>query len=290
MRHLVTLGLVLASATAFAHPSGHDTPVVHDHRSSSSEEHAAPVFHDHRSSSEPVTVRDHRGGGGGDGAVYVAPTDEVIVDDGLAPAAAAPTVHPNFILELGGIARRFTGPSLSRIGTVETTSGDTVGYDLASGTPTQGDTAGGAFDMRLLAPLGDHLYAGADLELGGLTRSPIQLMSDSSDIHIASRSMIGSAAVIGARARHGIAELDGELAGGVRVLSTTVQSMDAGDEDPSETENAVSGVVEARVRGAVWVSPHVYLGATAGISMLDSSDRSFGLAIGLASFAFGSAP
>ena len=194
---------------------------------------------------------------------------------------------PSWTLELGGLARRFTGPMIARTGTVETTSGDTASYGIDSGAPTAGDTAGGAFAMRITAPVSEHLYAGAELELGGLTRSPIQLMTSESDLQL-SRAMAGATAVVGARARHGIAELDGEVAGGMRVLSMTVQSVDAGEDDPSATETSLTGLVEARVRGALWVSPHVFLAAQTGVNVLDRDDVNVGLSIGFASHAFGS--
>lgn len=277
MRLLGIVGLVLLPKLALAHPSGHgshDTPVVHDHRGSSGEEHH---------SSAPV-VRDHRDYDRGD--VYIAPNEEVIVDDGV-PAAVTPVYHPSLTLEFGGMAHSFTGPAFARSGSVQTTSGDMASYSLASGTPAAGDTSAGAFDMRLTTPIGPHLYAGAELELGGVTRSPIALMSDS-DLHIASQSMVGGDAVVGARVRSGIAELDGELAGGVRVLATTVQSIDATDQDPSQTDSAATALVEARVRGALWLSPHAFVAATAGIGVFDPSDKSVGLSIGLASHMFGS--
>jgi hypothetical protein len=101
--------------------------------------------------------------------------------------------------------------------------------------------------------------------------------------------MFGTAMVVGVRAQHGIAELDAEVAAGLRVVSLSMQSVDAMEDDPSETESALSGLVEARLRGIVWVSPHVYLAAQAGTSVLDRSDVNVGLLIGLASHDYGSA-
>lgn len=264
--------------------SGNSEPIVRDHRGDS-----APVVRDHRGESDS-NVRDHRGsdgGDGGDGGVYNGSEEPVVLSDSGSPNPFANYSGPTWILELGGVARRFQGPSFARSGSVETTSGDVASYGLASGRPAVSDTAGGAFAMRFLVPANEHLYAGAELEIGGLTRSPVRLMTDSPDIHIASRSMIGSAAVIGARARHGIAEIGGELAGGMRVLSVTVQSFDAMEEDPSTTENTLTGIVEARLRGALWVAPHVYLAAQAGANVFDRSDVNFGLSIGLSARPYG---
>jgi hypothetical protein len=291
--------LALAPGIALAKGDHHSAPEVHDHRSSSSDSgHSAPVVHDHRSSSDstPVVhdhrsssdsapvVRDHRSSTS-DGYYYES-ADPVIVDDTPSSGGFMNPHGPAWTLELGAVARRFTGPSITRSGTVDTTSGDTASYGLTSGDATRGDTAGAAFAMRITAPVTDRLYAGGELELGGLTRSPIRLMTSNSDLDL-SRAMVGATAVVGARARHGIAELDGEVAGGFRVLSMTVQSMDAGEDDPSATETSFAGVVEARVRGALWVSPHVFLAAQAGVGILDRSDVNIGLSFGLSSHAFG---
>jgi hypothetical protein len=72
-------------------------------------------------------------------------------------------------------------------------------------------------------------------------------------------------------------------------VSMSMQSHDAMEGDPSETESSLTGLVEARLRGVLWVSPHVYLAAQAGTSVLDRSDVNIGLSIGLASHDYGSA-
>ncbi len=271
--------------------SSSDSTHVRDHRSSDSS-HSEPIVRDHRGDSAP-TVRDHRGESSStvrdhrsdDGGAYFVADDPVVVSDG-GPSFGSYS-GPTWAFEVGGIARRFRGPAFARSGSVETTTGDVASYGLMSGPPETGDTAAGAFAMRFTLPASDHLYAGAELEIGGLTRSPIQLMTDSSDIHISSRSMVGSAAVFGARARQDIVEIGAELAGGVRVLSMTVQPVGAAEGDPSTTEHALTGLVEARLRGAVWVTPHVFVAAQAGANVFDRSDINVGLSIGLASRAFG---
>jgi hypothetical protein len=253
---------------------------VRDHRS---DDHAS--VRDHRSDS----VRDHRSSGSnGDGGVYVASSDDpVMMSDGGSSGSLSAYTGPTWRLEMGGVARRFRGPSFARSNTVETTSGEIASFDLVSGTPSPADTSTGAFAMRLTLPVSDHFYAGAEIELGGITRSPIRLMTDAMDIHISSRAMIGSGAVAGVRAQHGIAELDAELAGGVRMLSMTVRSRDALEEDPSQSEASIKGVVEARLRGALWVTQHVFLAAQAGAGVLDRGDLNVGLSLGIASRAYG---
>ncbi|HTL35298.1 MAG TPA: hypothetical protein VL326_19350 [Kofleriaceae bacterium] len=266
----------------------HDGPVVRDHRTHDSHDsHDGPVVRDHRTHDTAV-VRDHRSDrsdryDGGDVYFVSGGSDEVIVDNGGGGADPfANMIGPTWMFEMGGFARRFRGPSMSRQGSVETFDGGMADYGLASGTPTAGDTAAGAFGMRFSVATGEHSYAGVELGIGGLTRTPVRLMSDP-DIHLSSQTLIDTAAVVGVRARAGIAELDGEVAGGVRVVSMTVQQMDAYEDDPSETESSASGLLEARLRGLLYVTPHVYLAAQAGVGVLDRSDVNVGLSIGLTS-------
>src|ERR1041385_7184106 len=167
---VASVGLLPRIASAGRH---HDDsgPTVRDHRSSSSDHHDAPVVRDHRdhSDSAPV-VRDHRSHGdsvvrdhrdGGD--VYYSETEVVPIDDTGASGGSFESLGgPTWSLELGGLARRFRGPAFSRMGSVDTTDGSTATYGLQSGTPTEGDTAGGAFLLRFTAPMSDHLYGGAE--------------------------------------------------------------------------------------------------------------------------------
>jgi hypothetical protein len=45
-------------------------------------------------------------------------------------------------------------------------------------------------------------------------------------------------------------------------------------------------VLETRLRGAVWVHPHVYLGAQVGVGVLDHEEKSLGFTLGIASRSF----
>jgi len=294
---LASVALLPRSAAAGGHHEDHDGPTVRDHRTHDNsdsapvvrdhrthEEHDAPVVRDHRSEHEATVVRDHRR----TEDVYFAPVDDVVVQDSGPSEPFANVRGPTWMFEIGGLAQRFRGPAFNRNGSVETLDGSMSDYGLASGTPTSNDSAGGSFDMRFIVPTSEHLYAGAELGIGGLTRTPIRLMTDdSSDLHLSSRSLIGSNLVVGARARLGIAELDGEVAGGARIVSMTVQSVGAYEDDPSETESSLSPVVEARLRGALWVTQHVFVAAQAGVGVLDRDDRSIGFSIGVSSRAFG---
>ncbi len=283
------------SDSASSHSSSsHEGPTVRDHRrDSDSSSHDGPVVRDHRrdrdSDSAPV-VRDHRRGndsGSGEPA-YFASSDVEIIDNSPPSDPFANVQGPTWMFEAGGFAHRFRGPAFRHSGSIETFDGNMASYGLDGGTPSKGDTAAAAFQMRFVVPASEHYYAGVELGIGGLTRSPIRLMSDAADdLHIASQTLVGTNAVFGARARHGIAELDAEMAGGLRFVSMTVQQYGAAEEDPSETEVSASGVVEARLRGMLWVSPHVFVAAQAGVGLMERSDVNIGLSIGLSSRAFG---
>jgi hypothetical protein len=270
---------------------------VRDHRrgsdSGSSSSHDAPVVRDHRrdrdSDSGPV-VRDHRGStdSGSEPTYFASSSDVEVIDNRPSSGPFANVQGPTWMFEAGGFAHRFRGPAFSHSGSIETLDGDMASYGLDGGTPSKGDTAAGAFQMRFVVPATEHYYAGVELGIGGLTRSPIRLMSEAADdLHLSSQTLVGTNAVFGARARHGIAELDAEMAGGLRFVSMTIQQYGAGEDDPSETEVSASGVVEARLRGMLWVAPHVFVAAQTGVGLIERSDVNIGISIGLSSRPYG---
>jgi hypothetical protein len=315
MRVLGMIGLVgsvvLVPVTAFAggrHGSD-DGPTVRDHRSGSSNDSSSddkPVVRDHRTHDDGPTVRDHRThddgprvrdhrGSNDDGPrvrdhrssddVYYTSNDTVVVNDGGPSNPFAHVSGPTWTLELGGFAHRFRGPSMRRSGQLETYYGDMASFDLASGPASDGDTAGGTGVLRFTMPVSEHLYAGAELGIGGLTRTPVRLMTDSPELHVTSRAMFEGAGVIGARARRGIFELDGEMAGGFRAVSVSVAPYDY-EEEQSATETGADALLEARLRGVLWVAPHVFVAAQAGVGVLDRDDKSIGVSIGVTSRPF----
>ncbi|HUS33058.1 MAG TPA: hypothetical protein VMZ53_31365 [Kofleriaceae bacterium] len=305
-RHHDDGGDVRDHRTSSSSSDSNDAPVVRDHRTHDSDSHDAPIVRDHRTHDDGPVVRDHRthGGSSGDapdvrdhrthdsgGDVYYSSGSDVYVEDsspGSNPFANL--TAPTWSLELGGFAHRFRGPALKHSGQLETYDGDMASYAIGSGDASKGDTAGGTFNMRFTMPVSEHLYAGAELGIGGLTRTPVQLMTNSPELHMTTKALIDTDAVIGARTRSGRLELDGEVAAGVRVVSATVEADGYGaseeEFDQQATANGVSGLVEARLRGLLWVSPHVFLAAQAGVGVLERDDVSFGLSIGLTSRPF----
>ena len=259
MRLVGSIGLLaslaLAPRIALAKGDHHSGPVVHDHRSSSSSDsgHSGPVVRDHRSSDAGPVVRDHRSSDsapvvrdhryGSTGAYYE--SDDVIVDDAPSSGGFMNPHGPSWTLEIGGLARRFTGPTLSRTGTVETTSGDSASYGIDSGAPSAGDTASGAFrDAHHRAS-----FRAPVCRCRARARRPHALADpahdDRSDLQL-SRAMVGATAVVGARpsryrrarrrarGRHARAVDDGAV--GRRRRGRC----------PSATETSLTGLIEAR--------------------------------------------
>ena len=142
---------------------------------------------------------------------------------------------PALTVELGGLFGSFQGPALTRSGTLST-DGGMYGYGVTGGTPSAGDTGIVGANVRATFSAWRHLYLGAELQLGGVTRSPIDLMSGGENVGIASQAMFGIDGVAGARVRAGHVELDGEVAGGVRAIATDIQQLDASEDDPVATE------------------------------------------------------
>src|SRR5205823_14245173 len=84
--------------------------------------------------------------------------------------------------------------------------------------------------------------------------------------------------VAGVHVGLGAVAIDGELAGGGRFVETATQSRYAIDGE---------GVVEARARAALWVSPWVTVGGVLGTSMIARGEWTAGLFVGGHSWAFG---
>lgn len=275
--------ILAAPVSALAHPThgdgGSGSGTTTDHRSSGGGD-----THDHRSGgggSASGETHEHRGGGTyyDDGPAYFA---EDSGGGSCVGDCGSSIVLPAMQFEIGGLGARFRGPAFTRYGSIP--GGDGAGHDymLTGGTPSERDTAAGALDLRATVSASPHLYLGAELELGGLTRSPIALMTDQPDARI-STSMIGVAAVSGVRARAGAFEIDGELAGGVRAMTTSItQSYNGPDASADSTETAAQALVEARVRGALWISPRWFVAGQVGTSLLDQNDQSFAIMIGSA--------
>jgi hypothetical protein len=212
---------------------------------------------------------------------YVAPCEE-------AGDCAAPEIRVPFLFEIGGMSSAFTGPQVMHQNSIYFL-GDYYGYTLSSGTPSDRDSNATLAAMRFSFGLGSHLYLGGEFAGGELNQSPIQVTGDN-QAHtvmatptIARTSMLAYDMFAGARARAGSLELDGELALGQRRFNTTIDTMSDGT-DFGEADNVseTMPLVEARVRGLVWMTPHVSLALQVGTGLGDQGELTGGLLLGFA--------
>ena len=154
-------------------------------------------------------------------------------------------------LRLGTNARRFTTPTP-----------DPVAFRAAGSTQVSrtqnGITASGQFTMAT----SHHLYVGGELEAGRLEER--------------GSNVAGAYAISGAQHVGKAGSLGLELAGGWRALR---YSLDA--DDLSKL------VVEPRLRGELWLSPRLTLGATAGATLGEGGVWMAGVYIGVHSHLFG---
>jgi hypothetical protein len=148
-------------------------------------------------------------------------------------------------------------------------------------------------NVRLGVGVARGLYAGVEGELGGLvapaatstemTSTPGTFGAPS--VSQTSGLVIGVAGVAGYRASGGRGSVVLEGAGGVRSVRYNFDST----YHECETSTAVvatRGVVEARARAELWLSPWLTAGVTLGSNVLDKSDWMAGFYFGAHSRAF----
>lgn len=131
--------------------------------------------------------------------------------------------------------------------------------------PPAGDdlTTSYAIVQQFTLSVSRHLFVAHELEI-----SPTLDDSPEPDDH---RMAVGTQLVAGIHAGTRWITLRAEIAGGIRVM----QNQD--DE----------GVLEARLRGDLWISPWVTFGAAAGTSVLDRREKMLALYIGMHTWSFG---
>jgi len=200
---------------------------------------------------------------------------------------------PSLIIELGTAVRQFASPLGERAGTIS--HGDeSFSYRVIG--PSSGarklplDTAVVA-TLRVGVALRYGFYVAADAEVGALTDGTARAEMTSSGvrgtpaIEQTSVAVLSGLGVAGVRARLGSLNLGVEAAGGFRTLTYNYDSKYHACEETMSITTGMT-VLEARARAAVWVSPFVTLGATAGKSLIDDSWVG-GIYVGAHSRAFG---
>lgn len=227
-----------------------------------------------------VHVRDHRhpdhdssSSGSSAGGVVEGIVDAVLdttVERDEAASGAPPCQESNDIVgfrectPFGSWARRRT-PVFLDLGM--------HGREYGVISPARGRATALASALRIGLDIGSHGYLAFEGELGGAATSGELAMLSTGG------TFVGGYGVIGARAGGSTATLSAELAAGVRDISD-------GRNDRMAVSTA-SGVLEARVRGEVWLTPWISAGATVGSSLVDRGDWMAGFYIGVHARAFG---
>jgi hypothetical protein len=130
------------------------------------------------------------------------------------------------------------------------TSGAPVAFRGTGDSPSPTmDTLGGTAmtgTLRFTMAMRYRTYMGADAEVGMLTGQPTS-------------NVAGAYGVVGARSAGRFASIGAELAAGERWVRPNVSA-----------PNITHGVAEPRVRGDLWLSPQVSLGAAVGATLGES--------------------
>lgn len=182
---------------------------------------------------------------------------------------------PAVVLDLGVVTRTFTSPLGTRTASV-THESETFAYRVAQpSSPDASRETGVAAQLRLAAPLRGGFYAGAELELGGVSGSAVhsEMMDPGGRVAPTltpgSVVMFGGAGVVGVGGRlASVFDVGVEVAGGVRGVTYGFDSH-YGACETSTSITAVQGVAEARARGTAWFSPRMNLTLFGGRSLID---------------------
>jgi hypothetical protein len=215
-------------------------------------------------------------------------------DDNSGPDVPGPQIDwsglPPISVELGTSMFQLTSPLTARSGTV-THGVDSFSYRVVAPPQAESETAI-VGTLRLGVGLGKTMYAGVEGNIGGLGsggRVAAEMMSQAErgapDMEATGVGVAGVLGVVGARTRVGRVDLGLEAAGGVRSLIYQYESHYLACETTTSIIESMPAL-EARGRAAVWVTPHVTIGASAGKSLLDESWVG-GLHVGVTSRVFG---
>ncbi len=189
--------------------------------------------------------------GGGTGLVYLDPGYGYYREHTYATSAGPDRPLPGLALELGLGSRHMA----------------------ASGEQLTSDTAI-ATQLRLLMSMRHGFYVGFEGEAGQVTGTQPQDGARTAEY--------GYAALLGVMERsHGVG-IGFELAAGGRSYDTVPMEF-----TPTKSDTATVGVVEARVRGELALSPALSLGAMVGSSVIDHGDWTAGAYLSLHTRAFG---
>jgi hypothetical protein len=199
---------------------------------------------------------------------------------------------PLVIFELGTSVQRFDTPLRDGTGNV-THENEDFTYRVVS-PATAGDVAQATAvvaSLRVGVANRLGLYTAAELEIGGLVQDPTRMEMTSTgtfgapDFEKSSAVAFGGLAVVGFQRGTKHLLLGAEVAGGFRGVSYQYHSQYLSCEDTTSIVTA-RGVLEARARAAVFVTPTVSIGAQLGSSLVDDRTWTGGVFLGGYTHAF----
>lgn len=193
---------------------------------------------------------------------------------------------PLILFELGMSMQRFDTPLTDGTGSV-THENEDFSYRVVSPMTEGAIEQATALVANLRVGVGSRigLYTAVELELGGLVQDPTRMETTSTgrfgapELEKSSAVAFGGLAVVGFQrgTRHLV--LGAELAGGFRGVSYQYDSKYLSCEDTTSIVTA-RGVLEARARAAVFVTPTVSIGAQVGSSLVDDRTWTAGVFLG----------
>ena len=194
---------------------------------------------------------------------------------------------PLIYFELGTSLQRFDTPLRDGTGSV-THENENFTYRMVSPTSGGGDALQATAvvaNLRVGVANRIGLYAAGELEFGSLVQDPtrMEMMSTgkfgSPELEKSSAVAFGGLAVVGFQRGTKHVLLGAEVAGGFRGVSYQVHSQYLSCEDTTSIVTA-RGVLEARARAAVFVTPVVSIGAQVGSSLVDEGTWTAGVFLG----------
>lgn len=197
---------------------------------------------------------------------------------------------PAISIELGAATRQFASPRGTHTGTVTHGAESFTYRTIDPREPSALDTAV-VGKLRVGVGLRHGLYVAVEGEAGALTSTgaEAEMMSTgllgAPEISAAHAVVLGGLAVAGVGTRLGALDLGVEAAGGAHVLVSNYESHYLACETTTSITQVVPAL-EARARAALWATPFLSVGLTAGKSLIDDAWVG-GVSFGFSSRAFG---
>jgi hypothetical protein len=198
---------------------------------------------------------------------------------------------PKLFVEVGSAVRQFDSGLATQSGAIAH-GAESFSYRVVMPTSEPARDVAMVSTLRLGFGVPRGFYSGLEFELGGLV-APASASAEmtttgtfgSPEVRQSGGLVLGFTGIGGYRASGQRGSIAIEGAGGVRSVRYHFDSYYHNCESTT-TIAATRGVVEARARGELWLSPWITAGATLGANVLDRQDWMAGVFVGFHSRAF----